>query len=208
MMQGPYRPLRAALAALRCRRSARPNAGVAAVEFAALAPMLVLVFAGTIAVGDAVYQQTRLDAAVAAGINYAVVHAANVSASINSSTGNAYASDLASTIASLVSNANGGTALNVTVVVNHGPTVTITNGTSTPSGTTANASLCYCPTGSPPSWNWGNSVTCASTCGGNSSAVAGKFVTVTASQALTQFFPVFNFGLPTTITIGSAAETQ
>lgn len=199
--------MRAALAALRCRRSARRNAGVAAVEFAALAPMLVLVFAGTVAVGYAVYQQTLVDGAVAAGINYALVHAADVSASTDPSTGNPYASDLASTIATLVSTANGGTALNVTVVVNNGPSVTITNGTSASSGTTTNANLCYCPTGSPPNWSWGSSVTCGSTCSGTST-VAGKFVTVSASQTLTQFFPVFNFGLPTTITIGSAAETQ
>ena len=73
--------MRLTIAALRRKRN---NAGVAAVEFGLLAPTFVLVFAGTVTVGDAVAVQTQLDGAVAAGINYAVVNESEVTSSTNS----------------------------------------------------------------------------------------------------------------------------
>jgi Flp pilus assembly protein TadG len=87
--------MRLTIAALRSKRNKRRNAGVAAVEFGLLAPTFVLVFAGTVTVGDAVAVQTQLDGAVAAGINYAIVNQSEVTSSTNSRTGNAYAVDLA-----------------------------------------------------------------------------------------------------------------
>jgi Flp pilus assembly protein TadG len=190
--------MRLKVAALRRRLTARRNDGVAAVEFGLLAPMFVLIFSGSVSVGDAVLIQTRLDGAVAAGMNYALVNASQV-ASTNGAT-------LASNIATLVSTSNSGTAANTTVVVNNGPTVTITSGTAVSSGTASNANECYCPTGSPSSWTWGSAVTCGSSCTG--SGTAGKFVTITASYNYTQFFSAFNFGQGSTISIGSAAQTQ
>jgi Flp pilus assembly protein TadG len=194
-------------AAQRRKRSGRGNRGVAAVEFGLLAPTLVMVFAGTVTVGDAVAVQTRLDGAVAAGINYALVNQSKVSASTNPNTNNAYAVDLASAIATLVSTSAGGTAANVTVVVNNGPTVTISGGTTTTGGTTANANLYYCLTGSPSAWTWGTSATSSGgACSG--SGTYGKFVTVTANYAFTPFFATYTFGLGSTITIGTAAQVQ
>jgi Flp pilus assembly protein TadG len=190
--------MRLTIGALRRRLIARHNAGVAAMEFGLLAPLFVMIFAGTVNVGDAVVVQTQLDGAVAAGMNYALVHASSV--------GSANGATLASSIATLVSTSAGGTAANTTVVVNNGPTVTITSGTSASSGTASNADLCYCPTGSPSSWTWGTAVTCGNSCTGG--GTAGKFVTVTASYAFTPFFTAFNFGQSSTISIGSVAQTQ
>jgi len=173
---------------------ARRNKGVAAVEFALLAPMFVMVFAGTIDVGNALYIQTVLDSAVAAGTNYAVVNASDV--------GSANGASLASNIATIIA----GTATSATVVVNDGPTVTVTNGTAVSSGTASNANSCYCPTGSPPNWTWGSSVTCGNSCTGG--GTAGKFVTVTASYSITPFFPAYSFVRNGTMTVGSIAQTQ
>jgi len=199
--------MRLTIAALRRRRSRRHNAGVAAVEFGLMAPTFVLVFAGTVTVGDAVAVQTRLDGAVAAGINYAIVNQSEVTSSINSGTGNAYAVDLASAIANLVSTSAGGTAANVTVVVNNGPTATITSGTLTTGGTTSNANLYYCLTGSPSSWTWGTSATSGGgACTG--SGTYGKFVTITASYSFTPFVNANSFGLGSTLTVGTAAQVQ
>ncbi len=198
--------MRLTIAALRRKRNKRRNAGVAAVEFGLLAPTFVLVFAGTVTVGDAVAVQTQLDGAVAAGINYAVVNQSEVTSSTNSRTGNAYAVDLATTIANLVSTSAGGTAANVTVVVNNGPTVTITGGTPITSGTTSNANLYYCLTGSPSNWTWGNSGTANAACSG--SGTYGKFVTITASYTFTPFFNSYTFGLGSTLTVGTAAQVQ
>jgi Flp pilus assembly protein TadG len=199
--------MRLTVAALRRKRSNRHNAGVAAVEFGLLAPTFVLVFAGTVTVGDAVAVQTQLDGAVAAGINYALVNQSEVTSSINSSTGNAYAVDLATNIANLVSTSAGGNAANVTVVVNNGPTVTITAGTAAASGTTSNANLYYCLTGSPSSWTWGTSATSGGgACSG--SGTYGKFVTITANYTFTPFFGSYTFGLGPTLTVGTAAQVQ
>jgi Flp pilus assembly protein TadG len=177
------------------------------VEFGLLAPTFVLVFAGTVTVGDAVAVQTQLDGAVAAGINYAIVNQSQVTSSTNSATGNAYAVDLASTIANLVSTSAGGNAANVTVVVNNGPTATITSGTLATSGTTSNANLYYCLTGSPSGWTWGTSATGGGgACSG--SGTYGKFVTITASYSFTPFFNSYTFGLGTTLSVGTAAQVQ
>jgi Flp pilus assembly protein TadG len=190
--------MRSMIGALRRRLPARHDDGVAALEFGLLAPMFVMIFAGGVNVGDAVVLQIRLDGAVAAGMNYALVNASSVSSTSGAT--------LAGNIATLVSTSAGGTAANVTVVVNNGPSETITNGTTATSGTASNANNCYCPTGSPSSWTWGNAVTCGNSCNGG--ITAGKFVTVTASYSFTPFFSAFNFGLGSTITIGSAAQTQ
>jgi Flp pilus assembly protein TadG len=198
--------MRLMIAALRRRRSRRHNAGVAAVEFGLLAPTFVLVFAGTVTVGDAVAVQTQLDGAVAAGINYAIVNQSEVTSSTNAATGDAYAVDLAKAIANLVSTSAGGNAANVTVVVNNGPTATISSGTLTTSGTTSNANLYYCLTGSPSSWTWGTSGSAGGAC--SVSGTYGKFVTITASYTFTPFFNSYTFGLGTTLSVGTAAQVQ
>jgi len=199
--------MRLTFAALRRRRSKRHNTGVAAVEFGLMAPTFVLVFAGTVTVGDAVAVQTQLDGAVAAGINYAIVNQSEVTSSTNAGTGNAYAVDLASAIANLVSTSADGNAANVTVVVNNGPTATITNGTLTTSGTTSNANLYYCLTGTPSSWTWGTSATSGGgACSG--SGTYGKFVTITASYNFTPFVNSNAFGLGSTLSVGTAAQVQ
>jgi len=191
--------LRLTIATLRRRRSKRHNAGVAAVEFGLLAPTFVMVFAGTVTVGDAVAVQTQLDGAVAAGINYAIVNETQAS-----STGG---QTLANAIANLVSTSAGGNAANVTVVVNNGPTATITSGTLATSGTAANADQYYCLTGSPSSWGWGTGVASGGgACSG--SGTYGKFVTITASYTFTAFFSSYTFGLGSTISVGTAAQVQ
>jgi Flp pilus assembly protein TadG len=188
----------AMIAPLRHRTAARRNRAVAAVEFGILAPLFVIILAGTVDLGDAVYTRTLLDGALAAGTNFAVVNASKVT----SVDGQA----LANHIAQIVSNSNGGTAANATVVVNNGPSTTMTNGTPTTSGTAGNADLYYCPTGSPPSWTWGSSVASGTSCTGG--GTAGKFVTVTVSLNFAPLFPAYNFVHSGAITIGSAVQTQ
>jgi Flp pilus assembly protein TadG len=181
-------------------RLARECRCIAALEFALLAPVFVMVFAGVVDIGNALYTWSRLESALAVGANYALVNAGKV----NSSNGAA----LASTIATLVSTSNAGTAADVTVVVDNGPTTVITNGTPVASGTAANANSCYCPTGSPPSsWAWGSVVTCGNTCAG-SSTTAGKFVTITASYNFTAFFASYGFVSNGAMSSGAAVQTQ
>jgi Flp pilus assembly protein TadG len=171
-----------------CRRI---KSGMAALEFGLLAPVFLIVLAGTVDIGSALYTRMSLTAIVAAGADYALVHAGMVT----SASGVA----LANNIATVVTTSG-------VVVVNNGPTVTITNGTPSPSGTAANANSCYCPTGSPTSWIWGSTVTCGNACTGG--GVAGKFVTVTASYNFTPLFLSYVFVQKGMISAGVMVQTQ
>jgi Flp pilus assembly protein TadG len=187
------RALRARLASLWRSRDA-----IAAIEFAFVMPVFLILLVGVVDFGMALLDDYRLDQAVAAGAEYAAVNAADV----NSTSG----ATLASSIATAVEDANGTSWANDVVVVNDGPTETVTNGTATASGTAANANNCYCPTGSPPNWSWGSSATCGSTCSGG--GVAGKFVTIAATVTYTPFIGLYNFIGTKTLQQNTVVETQ
>lgn len=191
MLHGPVKRLSRIFSAVEC-------SGIAAVEFALIAPIFVLILAGTIDLGIQIYLEAKIGAAVAAGAEYAAVNAS----SVNSANG----ASLASAIANVAANANGSGWENSSVVVNNGPSATVTGGTLSAGGTAANADSCYCPTGSPPNWSWGTAVACGSACTGG--GIAGKFVTVTASRSVTPLFPAFNFVRGSTITQSALVQTQ
>jgi Flp pilus assembly protein TadG len=172
--------------------------GVAAVEMALVTPVFCLLLAGTIDIGGVLYTKFKLDAAVNAGANYAQVNAANVS-SANGPT-------LAANIATIVETSQGSAWANNTVVVNNGPSVTVTGGSSSSSGTASNADVCYCPSGTPGSVTWGTSVTCGTTCAGTDTGYAGKFVTITATH---QYSPIFStYGIVQNDTISASVAVQ
>jgi Flp pilus assembly protein TadG len=174
------------------------DTGVAAVEFAIYGTVFLLIFAGTADLGLLMFTEFRMDSAVAAGAQYAAINAA----SVNSTSG----ASLASSISSVVANTNASAWQDSTIVVNNGPTVTVTGASSASSGTASNADSCYCPTGSPSNWSWGSSRTCGSSCTGG--GIAGKFVTITARRSVTPIFASFGFVQNGTITRGALVETQ
>jgi Flp pilus assembly protein TadG len=185
----------------------RRDRGVAAVEFALLAPIFLIAFGGVADLGTALYLQIRLESALAIGTNYALLPA-NI-AMVNSTNG----PTLAQNIATLVGEAyNTGTSNNpftgnpvVVAVVNNGPRYTKAQLGSGASGTASQANSYYCPTGSPPNWVWTVS-TQGSTCTGG--GTAGKFVSITASYTYNTFFPygfVQNGGA---MTIGAMVQVQ
>jgi Flp pilus assembly protein TadG len=174
------------------------NSGVAAVEFVIYGTLFLTIFAATADFAILMFTEFRMDSAVAAGAQYAALN----SASVNSTNG----ASLASSISNVVANANGSAWEDGTIVVNDGPTVTVTGGSSVASGTASNADNCYCPTGSPPSWSWGSSAVCASSCTGGS--IAGKFVAITARRSYTSLFPAFGFTQNGTITRSALVQTQ
>ena len=175
------------------------QSGIAAIEFAFLVPVLLVLLMGGVDMGQMLYAYYRLDQAVAAGAQYAQLNASKVSS--------ANGAALASSIANVVANANGTSWANDTIVVNNGPSVTITNGTASNGGTAANADNCYCPSGSPPSWTWGSSVTCSSSCSGGS-GIGGKYVTITSSVAYHPILKIYSFITDSTITQNAAVQAQ
>ena len=178
--------------------------GIAAIEFSIIAPLFCLLFVAAIDMGSAIYTRFKLDAAVSAGANYALINAANVS-----STGGA---TLASNIAAIVENSEGAGYANEAIAVNDGPTATVsggapgTPGTLTTGGTNAPADSCYCPSGTTTAFTWGAAKTCGSTCA--SGGLAGKFVTVVATRTYSPIFSSYGLIANNTITASATVETQ
>lgn len=167
------------------------EAGIAAVEFAFLVPVFLVLMMGVIDMGQLLYDYYQLDQAVAAGAQYAVLNAANVTS--------AQGAQVANSIATAVENANGTSWANDTITVNNGPTATYTGGTLTTGGVAANADDFYCLTGSAPAWTWGTAYTTQVSCSGG--GTAGKFVTITASFSYAPYLNFYAF-------IGSKSLTQ
>jgi Flp pilus assembly protein TadG len=179
----------------------RDNDGVAALEFALITPVFVLVLAGIVDLGGVVSAKFRLDTAVAAASNYVLVN--------NSQVSSTQGGTLATNLASIVTGGTGTTmSANVSIVVNNGPSATVvTGGTATSGGTAANANSCYCPTGTPTSLTWGTAVTtCGSTC--PSGLLAGKFVLISANYTYLPVFSNYNFINGGTVYSGALVQTQ
>jgi Flp pilus assembly protein TadG len=181
----------------RWRALCHSHAGVAAIEFAFIMPVFLFLLVGVVDLGMMLFQDYELDQAVAAGAEYAAVNPSEV--------GSAGATTLASSIAEAVESANGNGWANDVVVVNDGPTATVTNG-GTPTVTGTYSSSCYCPTGSPPSWSWGSATTCGSNCSGGGSA--GQFVTITATAVYNPLLAGFAFITSSTLRQSAVVETQ
>ena len=137
-----------------------------------------------------------MSSAVAAAAQYALLNAANINS--------AGAASLAATLSGIVANSNGDGWAGATVTVNDGATSAVAGGTTTASGTAANANSCWCPTGGSASWNWGSAATCGATCAGGTTA--GKFVTIAGTRAFTAIFA--NYGLITNTTLRQSAIVQ
>lgn len=182
-----------------CRpRMREGEAGIAAVEFAFLVPVFLILIMGVVDLGQMLYAYYELDQSVAAGAEYAALNAANVTSTNGAA--------LANSIATAITNASGTNWANGTVVVNNGPTVTITGGTAVSSGTATNADEFYCLTGSSPNWNWGTGYTSQSSC--TSGGTAGKYVTVTATYAYVPLLQIYSFIQSGTLTQSAAVQTQ
>jgi Flp pilus assembly protein TadG len=149
-----------------------------AVEFAFLSPVFLLILTASADFGLSMYDRFNLNAAVSAAANYALVNAANVES--------ADGPTLASNLGLIVANGHAANWANATIVVNNGPTATLTAGVLTTGGTASNANSCYCPTVGSNGVAWGSVATCGAACA--SGGVAGKFVYISATTQYTSIF--------------------
>lgn len=175
------------------RRFRRDQTGVAAVEFAMIAPILLLIMVGMMDFGLVLYVRFGLNENISAAANYAILNATNVSA--------ANGATLASNLTSVIP-----TTVNVAVTVNNGPTSTRTNGSTTTGGTAANADSCYCPTVSGSTITWGAAQTCKTACTGG--GLAGKFVSFNASVAHSPLFGNYGFVQNGTVSTFTVVQVQ
>ena len=172
--------------------------GSAAVEFSLLLPVFCLLLVGIVDFGGAVYAKFRLNSAVSAGSNFAIVNASNVSAASGPA--------LATSIANIMGLSSTSASTSATIVVNNGPTAARSGSSTLASGTASNADSCYCPTLSGTSVTWGATKTCGSTCTGG--GVAGKFVSIVAQQSYTPSFSNYNIVHNNTITSRAVVQAQ
>ena len=161
--------------------AASESDGITASEFAICATVLLTILAGTVDIGLLLYTDFQLDTAVNAGAQYAVNNAAMVSSNPGT---------LNTEISNVVNNLNGAGWATSTVNVNNSNDTT----------------GCYCPSGSPGSWNWGTTVTCGSSCAGG--GIGGQFVTITGNRSVSPLFPTFGFVQNGTISRNVLVETQ
>jgi len=190
-MTGPAPSSTVPRPARRRRAFWRDQRGVAAIEFAFIVPILALIMVAMVDFGLVLYVRFGLNENVSASANYAIVGASSVSS--------AGGATLASNLTAIVP-----TNVNMTVVVNNGPSVTRTAGVASSSGTASNADSCYCPSVSGSTVTWGSAVTCGNTCG--SGGLAGKFVSLNASVSHSPLFG--NYGLVQNGTVSTFTIVQ
>jgi Flp pilus assembly protein TadG len=170
--------------------------GTAAVELALISPLLMILLAGIVDFGRAYHEEIELSSSVAAASQYALLNVAKIN-----STG---AAALAATLSGIVANANGAAWAGASVTVNDGATSAISGGSTSASGTAANANNCWCPTGVAAAWTWGSAVTCGSPCAGGT--LAGKFVTIAGTRSFSAIFT--GYGAIGDITLSQSTIVQ
>lgn len=179
------------------RRLGASRRGSISVEFLAVTPILLIMLFGVIDIGNVMWTRFRLNAAVAAGVNYSIVRAADVSGS--------NAGAVASSVAKLVASASQTSDVAATVVVNNGPVATVTGGGDVAmSGTTGPATngQCYCPASA---GDWSVTMTCGASC---STGLAGRFVQITASKTYTPLFSTYGIVQGDSIVATNMVQTQ
>lgn len=183
----------------RGRRGAlKDERGSAAVEFAIIAPILGLMLAGVADFGGVIFVKFRMENAVSAGANYAIVNASKVTST--------NASALASKISAVVANSGSASSGTNTVVINNGPSATTSAGSASTAGTAANADSCYCPSVVSSTLTWGSAATCGSTCA--SGGTAGKFITITANRNYSPLFSSYGIVNGSSVTVKVTVQVQ
>lgn len=158
----------------------RDSRGSIAVEFALVAPVLMVVLAGVIDIGSAAYARHALHARVTMAADYALLQPAPAD------------QDAASTLAgSLVGLLPRSASDSVEVVVNNAVSAAWNGTAVTTSPGPGNATNCYCPTLSSGDIAWGAVAGCDAPCGSGDSA--GKFVRISARSNHVSIFPGYAF---------------
>ncbi|AVA24573.1 TadE/TadG family type IV pilus assembly protein [Rhizobium sp. LEGMi198b] len=160
------------------RHFLRDISGNAAVEFALIAPVFILILAGSLDLGMLIFSRFQLEATVSDSASYAMVNADLVDGKDGS--------DLATKIATMIASEYAAGDTQASVNVNNGAVANYNGAKIVISGNVSQADACYCPSGSASSLDWGSQQSCGSSCpdGGR----AGRFVSVMVKQAYTPLF--------------------
>lgn len=155
----------------------RRQDGVSAIEFALIAPIILLLLSAAIDFGAVVQDKMQVEAASQSAMTYAMGRGQPFEAAKSRS----LAQDLERILVSRL-----GSDLEVTVDVNNGAVRKYADASGKDSGNSALGASCYCPTMSAAGVQWNTALACGKPCanGGGS----GKFVYLKISKPHTPLF--------------------
>ncbi|HEV7418197.1 MAG TPA: TadE family protein [Tianweitania sediminis] len=175
----------------------RDKHGVSAVEFALVAPIFLLLLAGTVEIGGMMFTRFQLNSAISAGATYSVLNGSTLSAT----TANTVVTNTAAVVAG-----NTSSQVAVAVTINNGYTRTVSGGQAATSGSASQADQCYCPTRSGATLTWGATTTCEASCPNGS--LAGKFIMITATKPYQSMFGGFSLVEDGQISVATMAQVK
>ncbi|PYE30326.1 TadE-like protein [Rhizobium sp. PP-F2F-G38] len=163
------------------RNFRKSRSGASAVEFALIAPVFLLLFAGTAEIGLATMTRMQVNEAVSAAVNRALISGAAVTA--------ATADTTVSTFATMLRVARGGQSEHSQLAIsfNGGRTYTSVEGRMTPKGSASAVDECRCPTQSGGTIQWGSKVPCATACPDKS--LSARYVSFELTQPYKPLLP-------------------
>lgn len=177
------------------RRGRACESGVSSIEFAFMAPIFLLIVAGTVDIGGALVARADINAAVSAGSNFLLVNAPRVPSAPE---------DVARQAVVITGDwlPAGGVAR---ITINGGLMVEYADGGLATSGNKASADQCFCPQGTGSSMVLGSSLECGKPCG--TGGYAGRYVQVSASHSYNSLFTGFGV-LPSNGTVSISSTVN
>lgn len=169
------------LRARRARRFSTSQAGASAVEFAVLAPILLLILAAIIDLGTLVYTRMQIESAISAATAYAFANAENVSGENGGSLGLGMTKLLVARL---------GGDISADIVVNNGPRQSYAEGQIASSGSASQASQCHCLQNNGGALTW-VTTSCGAAC--VAGGTAGRFVSITVRKPYQPLF--YDYGM-------------
>ncbi len=160
-------------------KGSRDEAGSSGVEFALIAPVIILILAGIFEIALVIRARFALVSVVSAASSYTL--------SVGNSIDDGSADGVAATIAALL----GGNGRSATVNLNGGVTSNLVGGEITVTNSGGEVSACYCASRSEGQIVWGGTVACGASCGDDTTS--GRFVEITARVPFSPAMGMFGF---------------
>jgi Flp pilus assembly pilin Flp len=188
----------ASIATRNLYRFGRERSGASALEFAMLAPVFIVILAGVVDVGTLLHTKYRLNAAIAAGSNFALVNGQDISEDDGA--------DLALNIAKVLAGEQPMSSSNSMIIVNNMTQLQVTGGIASSASMPGDGDACYCPSRVNGVLTWGSELSCGSACGGG--GVAGKFVQIEISRPYTPMFGGYGLTDAGQVTVSAVVQGQ
>lgn len=155
------------------------QAGSSGVEFALIAPVVILILAGIFEIGLVIRARFALVSMVSAAANHTL--------SVGGRVDDTSADNFAATIAALL----GGAGRSATVNVNNAVAAVLVDGSISTAKSGAAVSSCYCASRPQGQIVWGSAVECGVACDGSSPS--GRYVEISARTSFSPSMGIFGF---------------